>query len=172
MKRKSQADQMQDGQEPLAVVGSQTSQDEQIFGRAFDKWVVKRFLGYLGPYRRRIYLGLAMIVIFTAAQLAIPLAVRWAIDEALAGPNAGIDLLHIIVAIFFAIVTVSYIANHVMEQVVGRVAQDMLFDLRRAMYVHLQRVSLSFMDKTEVGRLMSRLQGDVASLQEFLESSI
>ena len=40
------------------------------------------------------------------------------------------------------------------------------------MYAHLQVVSLSFMDKTEVGRLMSRLQGDVYALQEFLESSI
>jgi len=48
----------------------------------------------------------------------------------------------------------------------------LLFDLRRAMYAHLQIVSLSFMDRTEVGRLMSRLQGDVYALQEFLESSI
>jgi ATP-binding cassette subfamily B protein len=40
------------------------------------------------------------------------------------------------------------------------------------MFDHLQRVSLSFMDKTEVGRLMSRLQGDVNSMQEFLETSI
>jgi ATP-binding cassette subfamily B protein len=52
------------------------------------------------------------------------------------------------------------------------VAEHLLFDLRRAMYAHLQVVSLSFMDKTEVGRLMSRLQGDVYALQEFLESSI
>ena len=40
------------------------------------------------------------------------------------------------------------------------------------MYEHLQYVSLSFMDRTEVGRLMSRLQGDVSALQEFLETSI
>ena len=60
----------------------------------------------------------------------------------------------------------------VQELLVGRVAGYLLFDLRRAMYAHLQIVSLSFMDKTEVGRLMSRLQGDVNSLQEFLETSI
>jgi ATP-binding cassette subfamily B protein len=40
------------------------------------------------------------------------------------------------------------------------------------MFAHLQQVALSFMDKTEVGRMMSRLQGDVNSLQEFLENSI
>src|SRR5690606_11140073 len=47
-----------------------------------------------------------------------------------------------------------------------------LFDMRRAIFDRLQRVSLSFMDKTEVGRLMSRLQGDVNSMQEFLETSV
>jgi ATP-binding cassette subfamily B protein len=40
------------------------------------------------------------------------------------------------------------------------------------MFVHLQNVALAFMDKTEIGRMMSRLQGDVNSLQEFLENSI
>src|SRR5688500_8693568 len=40
------------------------------------------------------------------------------------------------------------------------------------MFAHLQRVSLSFMDQTEVGRLMSRMQGDVNSMQEFLETSV
>ena len=54
----------------------------------------------------------------------------------------------------------------------ARAGARVLFDLRRAMYRHLQRVSLSFMDRTETGRLMSRLQGDVYALQEFLESSV
>mgnify|MGYP002628918667 CR=1 FL=1 len=157
---------------PLAVVGSQTSQDEEIFGRAYDPWVVRRFLRYLAPYRRQLMLGIGAIVIFIAMQLAVPLVVRAAIDRALAGPEAGAALLQLACAVFFAVVTISYIANHVMEFVVGRVAQALLFDLRRAMYAHLQKVSLTFMDKTETGRLMSRLQGDVGALQEFLESSI
>lgn len=157
---------------PFAVVGSQTSQDEELFGRAFDRWVVRRFLTYLRPYRRRIALGVAAIAVFTAMQLAIPLVVRTAIDRALAGPEAGLALLELVCAVFLGVVTISYIANHTMEIVVGRVAQNLLFDLRRAMYEHLQKVSLTFMDKTETGRLMSRLQGDVGALQEFLESSI
>jgi ATP-binding cassette subfamily B protein len=74
--------------------------------------------------------------------------------------------------VFAAVVVVNYLANHIQETIVGKVAENLLFDLRRAMYAHLQVVSLSFMDKTEAGRLMSRLQGDVYALQEFLESSI
>ena len=74
--------------------------------------------------------------------------------------------------VFFGIVTFNFLANLIQETLVGRIAERLLIDLRRAMYAHLQRVSLSFMDKTEVGRLMSRLQGDVHALQEFLETSV
>jgi len=161
-----------DKRAPLAVVGSQISYDEELFGKAFDKWVIARFWDYMRPYKRRILLAVGGVLVFTFTQLAIPLVIRWAIDDAVAtGPDAR-DLLHIAVGVFFAIIVMNYIANHVQESIVGRVAGHLLFDLRRAMYAHLQIVSLSFMDKTEVGRLMSRLQGDVYALQEFLESSI
>ena len=76
------------------------------------------------------------------------------------------------VGAFAATILVNYAASYVQESVVGKVAEDVLSDLRRAMFGHLQRVSLRFMDNTEVGRLMSRLQGDVNSMQEFLETSV
>ena len=157
---------------PLAVVGSQISQDEELFGRVFDKWVVRRILDYLKPYRGRITIAIGAVLLFTLTQLSIPLIIRAAIDEALAANDTGGALLHLMAATFGAVSTVNYLANHLQESIVGRVAGHLLFDLRRSMYAHLQFVSLSFMDKTEVGRLMSRLQGDVHALQEFLESSI
>ncbi len=58
------------------------------------------------------------------------------------------------------------------EWVAARLAQRVIFDLRRAMFAHLQNVSLSFLDQTQVGRLMARLAGDVNALQEFLEQSV
>ena len=98
--------------------------------------------------------------------------VRYVIDDAVVAGADALELLGKIVLSFFAVVVVNYLANMMQELVVGRMAGHLLFDLRRAMYRHLQFVSLSFMDKTEVGRLMSRLQGDVNALQEFLETSI
>ena len=157
---------------PLAVVGSQISHDEELFGRVFDKWVVRRFLSYLKPYRRKLYLAIGAVLVFTLTQLSIPLIIRMVIDDALAGGDAARALVDTLAMVFAAVITVNYAANHIQETIVGRVAEHLLFDLRRAMYAHLQVVSLSFMDKTETGRLMSRLQGDVYALQEFLESSI
>jgi ATP-binding cassette subfamily B multidrug efflux pump len=94
------------------------------------------------------------------------------IDHALVAGASDRQLLTFGVLIFFGIVTLNFIANLVQETLVARIAERLLINLRRAMYAHLQRVSLSFMDKTEVGRLMSRLQGDVHALQEFLETSV
>ncbi len=157
---------------PLAVVGSQISYDEEMFGRAFDEWVVRRFIAYLRPYRGAIAVAIGAVLVFTLTQLSIPLIIRAAIDDALVAGDGGRALLNTIVMIFAGVIAVNFVANQTQESIVGRVAGHLLFDLRRAMYAHLQRVSLSFMDKTEVGRLMSRLQGDVYAVQEFLESSI
>ncbi len=157
---------------PRAVVGSQISTDEEMFGAAFDGRVIRRFMSYVYPYRKRIYGALGAVLVFTGAQLSIPLIIRYAIDEALVSENAGTFLLTLAIAIFAAVITVNYAANYLQDRIVGLTGERVIFDLRRAMFAHLQHVALSFMDKTEIGRLMSRLQGDVNALQEFLENSI
>lgn len=153
-----------------AVVGS-TRIEEEIFGRVFDGKVTRRILQFVRPYRRNVAISVAAVVTFTGSQLTIPLLIRYAIDNGMA-PDAPPAILPGIVAIFALIVAINFIASRVQELVTGKMAEDVLFDIRRAMFGHLQRVSLSFMDKTEVGRLMSRLQGDVNSMQEFLETSV
>ena len=157
---------------PRAVVGSQVSFEEEMFGAAFDGRIVRRFWGFVTPHRRRVWIGVAAVLVFTLTQIAIPLVLRYAIDDALVAGDAGLEVLRWIVVAFFAVIGLNYASNFAQELVVGRISGSLLFDLRRAMYRHLQFVSLSFMDKTEVGRLMSRLQGDVNALQEFLETSI
>ena len=157
---------------PRAVVGSQISYEEEMFGAAFDGVVVRRFWFFVRPYRRQLLIGIAGVLAFTATQLGIPLLVRSAIDDAMAAGAGAPGILHVVVGALVAVVVFNYAANFTQEWVVGRVAGHLLFDLRRAMYRHLQHVSLAFMDRTEVGRLMSRLQGDVSALQEFLETSI
>jgi ATP-binding cassette subfamily B multidrug efflux pump len=157
---------------PRAVVGSQISRDETIFAAAFDGHVIRRFVGFVRPYRHLLYIAVVAVIVFTLTQLSIPLILRFVIDKALVKEATNQQLLEIAALGFGAVIFTNYIANSIQQITVGRVAERILFDLRRAMYVHLQRVSLSFMDKTEVGRMMSRLQSDVNALQEFLETSV
>lgn len=153
-----------------AVVGSDRI-EEEIFGRVFDGKVTQRIWQFVRPYKRHVAISVAAVVTFTGSQLTIPLVIRYAIDNGMA-KDAPPSTLFWIVAIFGLIVAINFVASRVQELVTGRMAEDVLFDIRRAMFSHLQHVSLSFMDKTEVGRLMSRLQGDVNSMQEFLETSV
>jgi len=153
-------------------VGAQSNREEVMFGATFDGKVVRRLLAFVVPYRRRLLFGLAAVLVFTATQLAIPLIVSNTFDYVAGAGDAALTLLRATVAVFVGIILVNFIANVLQEGVVARAGERVLFDLRRAMYRHLQRVSLSFMDRTETGRLMSRLQGDVYALQEFLESSV
>ena len=156
---------------PRAVVGSQVDNEEQIFG-AFDGRILRRFWSFVSPYRQRLILAVIAVLVFAGTQIAIPLVIRSVIDDALVAGGQNQHLLLLGALAFFAIVSLNFVANLVQETLVGRIAEHLLFDLRRAMYAHLQQVSLSFMDKTEVGRLMSRLQGDVNAMQEFLETSV
>lgn len=155
---------------PRAVVGSHRP-EEEVFGKAYDPRIVRRIWTFVRPYQKQIYISVAAVLVFTFSQLAIPLVIRYAIDNGMiAGGN--LQVLAWAVAVFGVLILINYAANWVQEVVVGKAAENVLFDMRRAMFEHLQRVSLSFMDNTEVGRLMSRLSGDVNSMQEFLETSV
>lgn len=155
---------------PRASVGSHRI-EEEVFGKAYDPKTVRRIWAFVKPYRVKIYLSVAAVLVFTVTQLAIPLIIGWAIDGALVPGGDATNLIWAVAA-FAVAVLFNFGASYVQETQVGQVAENVLFDMRRAMFAQLQRVSLSFMDKTEVGRLMSRLQGDVNSMQEFLETSV
>ena len=155
---------------PRAVVGSHRVQEE-IFGRVFDRRILRRIWAFVEPYRRQFWISVVAVLIFTLSQLAIPMIIRVAIDDGLLAAD-GRQALVLSVLAFAIAILVNFAASWVQERTVGRMAENVLFDIREAMFTHLQRVSQGFMDKTEVGRLMSRLQGDVNSMQEFLETSV
>jgi ATP-binding cassette subfamily B protein len=159
------------GRPTKAVVGSHRD-EEEVFGKAYDPRIVRRIWSFVKPYQGRIFISVAAVLVFTLTQLAIPLVIRYAIDHGMAPGRLDRSVMISAIITFTVIILINYAASHVQESVVGKVAENVLSDLRRAMFSHLQRVSLSFMDKTEVGRLMSRLQGDVNSMQEFLETSV
>ena len=155
---------------PRAVVGSHRVKEE-MFGRVFDANVMRRIWVFVHPYRRQLMIAVISVLIFTLSQLSIPIIIRTAIDDGLLAADGRSALIWSAVA-FGAATVVNFASSFLQERLVGRVAESVLFDIREAMFAHLQRVSQSFMDRTEVGRLMSRLQGDVNAMQEFLETSV
>jgi ATP-binding cassette subfamily B protein len=145
--------------------------EEDMFGAGFNHEVTKRFLGFMHPYQRWVVVAISALMIFTLTQILFPLIIQKALDGEL-NYFENLDSLELGVLLFAGVVLINFTSHFCSEWMVSRVAQRLLFDMRRGMFEHLQRVSLSFMDKTETGRLMSRLQGDVGALQEFLEALV
>jgi len=145
-----------------------TDDAEEIF-MSFDTRILRRFGVFLKPHRAFL-IGAQLAVLASAAtQLSLPLMIGRAVTAATSA-HAG-SVINQIVMVFFGVVVLNAITSFLDQWMSTRLAQKVIFDVRRAMFDHFQLVSLSFLDKTHVGRVMSRLQGDVNALQEFLESS-
>jgi ATP-binding cassette subfamily B multidrug efflux pump len=151
---------------PNASLGS--GEAEEIF-MSFDTRIVRRFAAYLKPHPWFVVGSLIAAVVSAIAQLAQPLMIGQAVTAATSG--ASDTHLTIVVLEFIASVVVFTITSILSQWMSTRLAQKVIFDVRRAMFEHFQSVSLSYMDKTHVGRIMARLQGDVNALQDFLEST-
>lgn len=144
-------------------------QDDEASAHAeFDGRLVARLAGFVRPYRGWLIGALLAIALFVASQVAIPLVIKAGIDAAV-GDGGGLGW---IVAALAAVLVANAAGSFLQDWLAARLAQQVIFDLRAAMFSHLQSVSLAVVDQTHVGRIMSRLQGDVNSLQEFLETSV
>ncbi|HEX4180880.1 MAG TPA: ABC transporter ATP-binding protein [Caulobacteraceae bacterium] len=156
-----------------AVLGSREADDEAVFA-ALDTRIIRRFSRFLAPYRWTLIGAVASILIFVAANVAVPSAIGFVIQETIARQAHDASRIPFgwVISGFAALIVVNLVFSFLQDWLSARLAQRVIFDLRRSMFAHLQDISLSVLDQTHVGRIMSRLQGDVNALQEFLESSM
>ena len=143
--------------------------DEEIFAQ-LDSTVFKRFLYYASPYKKAMIVATLAVIGFTIANLSLPLLIKLAIDGAI--QDGDRNLLGVI-AISLTVVAGLYWLTHMLQNIlITRVALTVLYDIRADMFLQLQRLAMSFSDKTPIGALMARMFGDVGALQEMLEASI
>ena len=125
------------------------------------------------PHRKQALLALAIILVDNIAYVAGPLFIAYAVDH---GVTAAIDgnwsPLAWAVFGYIAFGLLGAITTYTFLMVSGRLSQAILFDLRKRVFEHAQRLSLSFHEKYTSGRLISRLTSDVESLQTLLESAL
>jgi len=139
--------------------------DEEVFGDVYDQRVVARLLPYILPYKVLAAVAVVAMLIYTGTQVAVPWIIKIAIDEYVFLKD--FEGLTWMFALFIGISLVNWLVNYVQQFAMEKVGQGVLFNLRADMFGHVQKQSMGFFDRTEVGRLMSRVQGDVSQLQEF-----
>jgi ATP-binding cassette subfamily B protein len=145
--------------------------DDEILGKAYDHSITMRLARYVLPYKKWALITLVAVILYTGATVTFPLLVKWAIDSHIKpGVSSGqVSGLTTVALIFLVVALVHYGSNFLQAVSISRVGQGVLYTLRTQMFSHLQTLSLSFFRRTEVGRIMSRMQNDILQLQETFE---
>ena len=123
----------------------------------------RRALAYVVPYWRRLLLVFVLSLLSTGLALYVPYLSRSLIDGALLGGDG--NALRRIVLTFALITVASFALNVVSGLRYTRVSADILFDMRLALYRHLQRLSPRFFASTRLGDIMSRINNDISEIQ-------
>ncbi|MGE3537018.1 MAG: ABC transporter ATP-binding protein [Candidatus Tectimicrobiota bacterium] len=132
--------------------------------------LLKRVLSYARPYRWLIVGMLLAIVASTGLGLLRPLILRDLIDRTL--PNRDLARLHLLALALIGIPTVSGLIGVYERRLNASIGEGVIYDLRLALYAHLQRMPLRFFTHTRTGELMSRLNNDVIGAQNAISNTI
>lgn len=144
--------------------------DDDEAGKAYDGRLLRRFLGYVARHKGPAAATLAVTLAHIAVGIASPFVLREALDGPVAaGDAAGLGRW---AAAFFVLVALSGLceaASHYLSNLAG---QRVIYDLRAEVFAHLQKMPVSYYDRNPVGRLMTRVTGDVENLSELFTSGL
>jgi ATP-binding cassette subfamily B protein len=147
-----------------------TIHDDEILGKAYDARLMRRLLQYLRPYWRSVLVAFGAIVVGAGVSLAQPYLMKVVIDRYIAtGSPAGLDRLALM---YLALLVIAFAAEYVQTWTMQLTGQRIMFDLRMAIYGHLQRLDLRYYDRNPVGRLMTRVTSDVDVLNDLFTSGV
>lgn len=143
---------------------------DEILGKAYDGRLMHRLAHYVRPYSRRLMLSVAFLLATAVLDLAGPYLTKIAIDRYITTRHP--DGLQYILAIYLGVLAVSFFLRYLMNYHMQYVGQRVMYDLRNAIFSHLQQLPLWFFDTNPVGRLMTRMTGDVEALNDLLTQGL
>ncbi|MGN6484547.1 MAG: ABC transporter ATP-binding protein, partial [Thermomicrobiales bacterium] len=147
--------------------------DDLVLGKAYDPKIARRLIGFLTPYRHRVLMITLLVLVVTGADLMLPKLFQMAIDEV--NTSTGSQRLSVLNAIGLAFVLTVVIrffgmwAQFYSAQWLGN---KVVFDIRNRMFRHLQGLSIGYIDRRGVGAVMTRIQNDVAVIQEMFSETV
>lgn len=135
-----------------------------------DRRLLGRLLGYLAPYRGLVALSLVLLLTHAALAVVGPALTQRALDHAIPARDAG--LLTQYALVFLAALLGTFVVDYIQTILTTRIGQQVMFDLRMAIFHHLGRLPIRYFDRNPVGRLMTRVTSDVETLNELFGSGV
>src|SRR6185312_8608382 len=159
-------------------------EEEEITGKAVDRHLIKRLLGYVRPYRWTVTAATVAAALQSATQIVGPYLNKVVIDRYLfPNPSANSLLGRYLPAdafrgvatvgvIYLVTLAVGFVLDFAQTYAMQRVGQHTMYDLRRELFAHLQRLPISFFDKNPAGRLVTRVTNDVEMLNDTISTAL
>ncbi len=134
--------------------------------KGYDPNVTRRLIGFAKPYRWQLFFCLLLMLVSSAMSVAGPYFVKIAIDS---GLRAGsLEVVRTAALLYLLVIALQWVSIYSRVNIMSRVGQSIIFDLRTALFGHLQQLSLSFYSRYSVGRVITRVINDVGVLREFI----
>jgi len=143
---------------------------EEFYDRPIDPLVARRLAEFITPYKWKMLFATALMLISTFSSVAGPYLVKIAIDS---GITAGdMVVLRNTVLLYIALALIRWAFIYYRVNIMAKVGQSVIYDLRKVLFNHLQELSLSFYSRYSVGRVITRVINDVETLREFVTWAI
>ncbi|MGP0071652.1 MAG: ABC transporter ATP-binding protein [Bryobacteraceae bacterium] len=144
--------------------------DQSTPGRAIPLDGYRRALRFIVPYWPRLVLVLLAGVAATGFGLLQPYISKLLIDDALLKRN--LHMLLVVSGLMFGVTVLGFVLNIFSSYNYVRVSASVLFDMRLALYRHLQTLSPRFWARTKLGDVVSRINNDIAEVQRIASDSL
>ncbi len=152
-------------------------QEDEILGKAYDARLVRRLWVYVRPFHRLILVTLLVALLMVGDDLLAPYITQVAIDRYIAPTHPGalspLERMNgtlLIALAYLLTLCIGFALRYIQNYSLSVLGQRVMYDLRSAIFEHLQRLSLAFFDHNPVGRLMTRITNDVDALDDLFTS--
>jgi ATP-binding cassette subfamily B protein len=146
------------------------SRDDTTRGKHVDRRVLRRVFTYVRPYRRPL-IGFVVAVVGASIAAAIPpLLFRSLLDNAV--PDKNRQLVAVLAIAAVALAFANAILSLVQRWFSSRIGEGLIYDLRVALFDHVQHMPLAFFTRSQTGALQSRLNSDVIGAQQAVTSTL
>ena len=159
--------------------------EEEVLGKAYDSRLMRRLLAYMRPYWKVVVLSLTFLLAQSGLQVLGPLLTKVAVDRYVnpsalparsfldpvlpADPWSGLTRIGLL---YLAVIVGTFVSEFIQMYLMQYTGQRAMFDLRRQLMEHLQRLDLAFYDRNPVGRLVTRVTTDVDVLNDLFSSGL
>ena len=144
--------------------------DDDAIAKGYDGGLMRRLLAYTRPYRGLAAAALVLLMLEGSLQLVGPLLTRQVIDVAL--PARDASMVAALAAIFAVSLVAQFACSYGETVLTALLGQRIMQDLRRELFVHLQRLPIPYFDRTPVGRLTTRVTQDIEALNELFTAGV